>query len=201
MQERIQQLCASARQGDEKAASELVELFQEKVFAYLARLCGHPEEAADLTQKTFCQVWKALPNFQNRSSFSTWVHGIARHVYLDWRRKRNLLDDQPPAWWEHCLDDTPSPFEDAAERDHARLLYHFVELLDESAREVVHLHYYQGLSIKETAGALDIATSTVKYRLRQALDVLRSKTADPLIRPSTPSSPLKENAYVERPKN
>jgi len=41
------------------------------------------------------------------------------------------------------------------------------------------LHYYQGLSLKETAEVLNIATSTVKYRLREALDVLRTQTAEP----------------------
>jgi RNA polymerase sigma-70 factor, ECF subfamily len=198
MQERMQQLCALAQAGDEKAASELVKLFEGKVFAYLARLCGHPDEAADLTQKTFCQVWKALPGFRNRSSFSTWVHGIARHVYLDWLRKRNLLDSQSPVWWEHCRDDTPSPFESAADRDQARLLYKLVEQLDESSRELIHLHYYQGLSIKEAACVLDVATSTVKYRLRKALDFLRSKTSEPPGQRQNVNPPHKESFYVER---
>ena len=53
-------------------------------------------------------------------------------------------------------------------------LHAMVARLDEGKREVVHLHYYQGLSIKETAEVLDIGTSTVKYRLREALDQLCS---------------------------
>lgn len=51
-------------------------------------------------------------------------------------------------------------------------LYAMVALLDADLREVVHLHYYQGLSLKETAEVLGIATSTVKYRLRGALEEL-----------------------------
>ena len=54
--------------------------------------------------------------------------------------------------------------------------------MEDGVREVVHLHYYQGLSLSETSEALGIATSTVKYRLREALDVLRSQTNEPKLR-------------------
>ena len=81
-----------------------------------------------------------------------------------------------------CAANGPSPFEDAAERDTARRLFALVERLEHEIREVVHLHYYQGLSLSETAGALGIATSTVKYRLREALDFLRSQTCEPKLR-------------------
>jgi len=50
-----------------------------------------------------------------------------------------------------------------------------VDQLDEDKKLVVHLHYYQGLSIRETAKVLDVATSTVKYRLREVFKILRVK--------------------------
>ena len=49
--------------------------------------------------------------------------------------------------------------------------------MQEPAREAVHLHYYQGLSLQETADAMGVATSTVKYRQRQALSELQQKLA------------------------
>ena len=61
------------------------------------------------------------------------------------------------------------------ERQLARRLYETVDQLDDDKRNVVHLHYYQGLSIKETSKALGVATSTVKYRLREVLRILRVK--------------------------
>jgi RNA polymerase sigma factor (sigma-70 family) len=50
-----------------------------------------------------------------------------------------------------------------------------VDLLDEDKKHVVHLHYYQGLSIRETAKVLNVATSTVKYRLREVMKILKDK--------------------------
>jgi len=177
MSDQATHLCSRAKTGDAVAASELIDLFYEKIFCYFRRLCGNDEDAQDLTQKTFVKVWSSLPSFQDRSSFSTWIHGIGRHVYLDWFRRKDRSEIQTDAWWETCAADVADPQQDAAEQDLARQLYALVDQLGTDSKEVVHLHYYQGLSLKETAEVLGIATSTVKYRLRGALDVLRGANA------------------------
>jgi RNA polymerase sigma-70 factor, ECF subfamily len=182
MSDHAETLCDRAGAGDMSAASELVGLFYERIFAYFRRLCGNDDDAADLTQKTFFKVWTSLASFQRRSRFATWLHGIAHHVYVDWRRTNRSAELQSNEWWEGCPADGPSPFEDAAEKDAARQLFALVERLENGTREVVHLHYYQGLSLSETAESLGIATSTVKYRLREALDCLRSETSEPKLR-------------------
>jgi RNA polymerase sigma-70 factor, ECF subfamily len=179
MSDGVERLCQQARGGDTTAAAELVALHYERVFAFLRRLCGNEADAEDLTQKTFAKAWAALPSYAGRSGFSTWLHGIARNVYVDWRRKGNRLDAQTESWWEACAAEGPGPFEDAAEREAAGQLYALVEQLEEGTREAVHLHYYQGLSLKETAEVLNLAPSTLKYRLREAVNFLKAKTAEP----------------------
>jgi RNA polymerase sigma factor (sigma-70 family) len=54
-------------------------------------------------------------------------------------------------------------------------LFRHVENLEPDVRATVHAHYYQDLTLQETANALGVATSTVKYRLRQALAELQRK--------------------------
>lgn len=170
-------LCDRAQKGDVGAASELLGVFYQRIFAYLRRLSGNDEDAADLTQKTFARTWQSLASYQRRSSFSTWLHGIAYHVYLDWRRKRNAGDPQSDEWWECQAADSPTPFENTAERELAHQLYRWVDELDEEKKQAVHLHYYQNLPLSETAEVLGVAISTVKYRLREALDFLRARAA------------------------
>lgn len=177
--DRIEQLCRAAQGGDSDAASELVKLTYQRVFAYFRRLCGHEEDAADLTQKTFSKVWASLASYGGRSSFSTWIHSIAHHVYVDWRRGKHPSTVQVDEWWHSQSDSAPGPFETAAAREFADQLYALVEKLDDDAREVVHLHYYQGLTLSETADVLAVAVSTVKYRLRRALDFLKRHVTDP----------------------
>ncbi len=130
-----------------------------------------------LTQKTFARSWQSLGSYKKRSSFSTWVHGIAHHVYLDWRRKRTVGDSQTDEWWEAQSDDSPTPFENTAERELAQQLFRWVDELDDEKKQTVHLHYYQNLTLNETAEVLGVAASTVKYRLHEALEFLRSRSA------------------------
>ena len=171
-----EQLSLRARDGDAGAAAELVRIFYQKIFAYFRRLTSNDHDAADLTQKTFLKVWAALGSFQQRSSFSTWLHGIAHHVFLDWLRLKGAGEYRPDAWWEAQQAPNSTPFQELAQRDLASHLYALVDQLELDTREVVHLHYYQELSLHETAEVLEIATSTVKYRLRKALDFLRART-------------------------
>jgi RNA polymerase sigma factor (sigma-70 family) len=181
MSDSAETLCMRARAGDTEAARALVELTYERIYAYLRRLSGQDEDAADLTQKTFGKAWTSLGSFGGRSSFTTWLHGIAHHTYLDWRRQQRPGTSQPEEWWQAQSSGGPSPLDDTMGRDLARQLFALVEQLDEDTRHTVHLHYYEDLSLAETAQVLGVATSTVKYRLRQALDFLRARAAEPKV--------------------
>lgn len=179
MSEDSKALVERAQAGDRNAASQLIESFYERIFAYLRRRCGNDDDAADLTQRTFCKVWSSLPGYKQRATFNTWIHSIAHHVYVDWRRVNNRLDAQTDEWWQACAVEGPGPFENTAERETAQQLYHAVEQLSDEQRDVIHLHYYQSLSLQETADALNVATGTVKYRLRNALDLLQLRLSNP----------------------
>lgn len=186
LEDPMAELAARAGAGEPAAAAELVAQFYARIYAFLRRLCGQDADAEDLTQKTFAKVWAALPGYGGRSSLNTWLHGIAHHVYADWRRQRRLPEVQTEDWWEQCPAGEPSPFEDAAQRDEAGRLYRWVEELPAEARELVHLHYYQELTLQECAEVLDVAVGTVKYRLRGAVDQLQARARAPRPQPLPP---------------
>ena len=169
------QLMTMARRDNEAAVVQLIELFYERIYAFLRRLAGNEADAADLTQRVFARVPQALRTFAGRSSVASWIHGIAHHVYVDWRRADRRTEPRPDEWWEAQPSSEAWPDELAARADLARTLYASVDTLDADLRETVNLHYYQALTLQETADAMGVATSTVKYRLRQALVELQKK--------------------------
>jgi len=172
----MKSLCKRAKKGDMTAAQKLLANFYTDIYVYLRRLSGNNQDAEDLTQQTFLKVWSSLDGFAGRSAFSTWLYRIANNTFIDWQRanvgQAHCRQDQ---WWHEREDKNPDPLTNAAERQLAERLYDAVDCLDEDKRHVVHLHYYQGLSIRQTADVLGIATSTVKYRLREVFKVLRTK--------------------------
>lgn len=169
-------LCLQAKSGDREAACELLRICYPDVFAYLRRLCGSRQDAEDLTQQTFVKVWSSLNSFAGRSAFSTWLYRIAHNTFIDWKRSNaDSVQSHSDQWWQECVDHNPGPFANIAERQLAMWLYEVVEQLDEDKRYAVHLHYYEGLSLRETARVLGIATSTLKYRLREVFKTFRKK--------------------------
>lgn len=176
MDRRIKSLCKRARRADASAASELLRSHYTEVYGYLRRLCGNQADTEDLTQQTFLKVWSSLDHFAGRSKFSTWLYRIAHNTYIDWQRENagNTQGRSDP-WWAECIDTNPGPLANVAERQWAQRLYEAVDRLDEDKKHVIHLHYYQGLSIRQTAAVLEVATSTVKYRLREVFKILRTQ--------------------------
>ena len=172
------QWAEAARHGDQAAATRLIEFYYERIYAFLRRLAGNDADAADLTQRTFSRVWQSLPTFASRSTFSSWIHGVAHHVYVDWRRAARRVEPRSADWWNARIAGGPTPDESTARTDLSATLFTAVDGLDHDLRDTVHLHYYQELTLQETADALGVATSTVKYRLRQALAKLQKQLAE-----------------------
>ena len=171
------QLVEKARGGDRTAAAELIGLFYERVYAFLRRLTANDADAADLTQRTFSRVWQALPGFAGRSSVASWMHSIAYHAYVDWRRADRHTEPRSNEWWAARPAPEAMPDEIVARIDLAAAVYGSVDDLEPELRHTVQLHYYQDLTLQETADALGVATSTVKYRVRKALAELQRKLA------------------------
>jgi RNA polymerase sigma-70 factor (ECF subfamily) len=169
---------AAAQRGDRAAAVAIIERLYARVYAFLRRLSANDADAADLTQQTFGRVWTALPTFAGKSSVASWIHSIAYHVYVDWRRGSRRTEPRSEPWWAALPSSEPPPDEQAARADLANRLYATVDKLETDLRDTIHLHYYQGLTLDETASALSVATSTVKYRLRSALDELQKQMAN-----------------------
>jgi len=156
-------------------AVELIELFYERIYAFLRRLTANDADAADLTQRTFARVWEKLPSFAGRSAVGSWIHSIAYHLYLDWRRRCRPTDFRTDTWWENCAARDPAPDEIVARKDLQDAVYASVDALETNLRDTIHLHYYQELTLQETADAMGVALSTVKYRQQQALTQLEKK--------------------------
>lgn len=81
-------------------------------------------------------------------------------------------------WWDTCRVEGPDPGDMAAENELARQVYASVDRLKPEDKLLIHLHYYQGLSLNETAVVAGLPVSTVKYRLREAIHVLKSQLAE-----------------------
>src|SRR6476660_9287243 len=129
MEPDVNRVLEKARRGDTSAASDLIELFYARIYAFLRRFSGNEADAADLTQRTFSRVWQSLQTFAGRSTVSSWLHGIAYHVYVDWRRAQRSAEPRSAEWWSLRPDSGARPDEAVARADLSAAVYAFVDRL------------------------------------------------------------------------
>jgi RNA polymerase sigma-70 factor (ECF subfamily) len=162
------------------SASEVIESHYERIYSFLRRLAGNDPDAADLTQKTFSRVCQKLGGFTGASSVSSWIHAIAYHAFIDWRRSNGHTEERAPEWWAVQPASEDSPDQVVQRSDEAAAVYALVDTLEPELRDTLHLHFYQDLTLQETAEVMNVALSTVKYRKQQALAQLQKSLVNPV---------------------
>ena len=173
------------RRGDAEAFARLVSLHESMVYNLAARLLGDGEEARDLSQEVFLQVYRTLGRFEGRSSLKTWIYRIvvnqARNRQRWWRRRRGErscpIEDLTAADHARAAASRPdgeAPFERLARGERARLVQAALLKLSFDHRAILLLREVEGLDGTEIAAALKIPEGTVKSRLARARDSLRS---------------------------
>ena len=180
------ELVRLAKAGDLGAFEALTYRYEQRVYGLAMRMLRQEQDAEDVTQQTFLSVLENLEGFRGEASFSTWVLRIASHAALKIIRKRKGLNTV-------SLEETTEPSDDFNSIPHPefiadwrqspehlverneirRLLDDALTRLDEKHRLVFLLRDVEGLSIQETAAALDLSEANVKVRLLRARLQLR----------------------------
>jgi RNA polymerase sigma-70 factor (ECF subfamily) len=180
---------SQARAGSTLAFSILVDRHEPAILAYLFRLTGDREAAADLTQETFLVAWRKLRQAPESLSFRAWLHGIALNEARSFRRRQRLrrfiaLDavvDRLSSWVGHG----PNPLDAVHERE---LIQATLDRLPARYREALLLHSLSGVSVNEMAGILGLsvgATRALVARARQQFTLVYrelSRGVDPVDR-------------------
>ena len=164
------------RAGDRDACVALIDGHYQQVYWYLLNLSRDEERAADLTQNTFAKAWKAIGGFRGDASFRTWLFSIARNEFLSEIRTRGRYPELAEyADLELVSDPAPSAEAQLVECDTAHRLREQVRALPGKYREVVALHYFERMSLRDVSRVLSIPAGTVKSRIHKALSLLKDR--------------------------
>lgn len=173
-----------ARRGDAAAFDLLLRRYQDRVYNLCYRMCSRHEDALDLTQKTLIRAWEALPRFESRAIFFTWLFRIAVNQVLSHRRlrrpTRSLDAETRNGRWESQIE--PEEHERPAnrmQREELRLrLEAALEQIEPDYRVAVLLKDVEGLDYAEIAAVLRVPPGTVKSRIHRGRMALRALLLD-----------------------
>ncbi len=132
------------------------------------------EEAREVLQQTYVKVLTGRARFDGRSALRTWLFGVIRLTALEQRRwSRFRSQDAPPP--SEMPSAASSPESSAADRQRAEALAAALAKLSEKQREVLHLVFYEDLTIADAAVVMDVSLGTARThyeRGKQSLTAL-----------------------------
>lgn len=180
-------LVRQAQQGDLAAFDELVQRYQERIYATVYHMTSSHEDANDLTQESFIKAFRALGSFKGDSSFFTWLYRIAVNKTINFLKQRknrgqislNDLDfnaEHDPDLVSLISERTPRREANLAELQEK--LNEAMLKLSEVHRLVVTLHDVQGLPHEEIGRIMDCNVGTVRSRLFYARQQLQANLSD-----------------------
>ncbi|MEW6754532.1 MAG: RNA polymerase sigma factor, partial [Candidatus Latescibacterota bacterium] len=176
-------LIARVLAGDRNAFGDLAERYAPLVHGVVLERLRSRADAEDVVQEVFVKAYQDLPRLKEPARFGPWLARIAGNAAVDWLRRtraRHVPDDVRVALpWpgQSCL-----PDEEYARAETGSLVWQALDRLPMEQRRVVVLHHLEGCTERQIARFLDVAVSTVKWRLRGGRRALRLELVEALCR-------------------
>ena len=172
-----EELLRAARAGSHAAFAELERKHSRHLYRRILSMTKNHEDAEDALQDAFLCAYRALPSFEGRSRFSTWLTRIAVNSALMVLRKRRLrqeilvetqsgADEDGPSY--DVRDDGPSPEQLCDQHQRCDAVLRAVQRLDPILRNALSIRITHGNSIEEIAQRLGVSSAAVKARLHRA---------------------------------
>lgn len=156
-------LVERARAGDQAAFAQLFEQYHAPILNYLHRMVSDRALAEDLTQDTFIKAYNALPRTKPDLAFKAWLYRIATNTAISHLRRGKIIK------WLPFLTDRETPDEHIEKSVTRKMdISEALSKLPQHYATALLLRHYQGLSLAETAQALDVTENAAKLRLFRA---------------------------------
>ena len=163
---------------DEAALGMLYDRYRAILFGLLMRILNNREEAEDVLQEVFLQVWRKAADFdQNRGRPFTWLVTLARSRGIDRLRTLAARERLAEAGAQGASEHTSDAATDAFKSEQRGLVTNALAQLPDEQKRPIMLAYFDGLTQSEIATRLGAPLGTVKTRMRTGLMKLREMLA------------------------
>jgi RNA polymerase sigma factor (sigma-70 family) len=164
-------LMSAYRDGDARAMRELFRRHAPRLIRIMTMHLGSPSDAQDVVQATFLNLHRARLDFRADSRLRPWLYTIAYNLMRDHHRYRGRRPEDLTEPARHDAHPGTSPSPDAPLLDEP--VRRALAQLPEAQREVIVLHWFEGLSFAEIAEIVGAGRSAVKVRAHRGYKRLR----------------------------
>lgn len=180
------------QQGDLQAFEGLVDQYKRPIFNLVYRMLRDRDEAEDITQKVFIQVYRASDRYRPTAKFSTWIFTIARNLTLNEIRRRSrkpwtdsldeTMDVEGPAQRLDPPDHRARPAnQELAHQEFLQCLEEAIDQLPENQRIAVLLCREGDISYEEMAKVMGCSLSAVKSLIFRGRETIKKRAQNYLL--------------------
>jgi len=166
-------------QGDADALCALVERYRRPLFSFILHQINGKDDPDEIFQEVWIKAIRALPRYQHRQRFSSWLFKIAHRTIIDRSRKARpflaSFEDMADTLDQPTTADHNTPTRELADRELGHAIAAAVATLPDEQREVFLLRMESNLSFKEIAQIQRTSINTALARMAYALDKLRQR--------------------------
>jgi len=162
------ELIESINKGDSEAFERLYYRYRDWVYRLAWRFTSNKTDALDVLQETFTYLLGKFPGFELKSSVTTFLYPVVKHISITVSSKKNRIKSEEDMPEESVV--ATSQQTELSRSELAAVL----AILPEEQREVLIMRFVDDMSLQEIAAALNIPVGTVKSRLHNSLNALRS---------------------------
>lgn len=173
-------LLLRVKERDQTAFSELYDRYSPLVYALVLKIIRATDEAEDLSQEIFLQIWNKAAMFaREKGSVYTWIVTIARRKAIDRLRSKDIINKGQSLDNEENMVTIPdasymsSPLHAAITEEQESLMRNGLAQLSVEQRTILELSYYEGFTQEQISERLKVPLGTVKTRMRNGLIKLR----------------------------
>lgn len=169
--------------GDQSAFSDIVSLYQHKLYQVCFRMLGNKQEAEDIAQEAFVRSYINLHTYDQNRKFATWLYRIATNLCIDRIRKKKpdyYLDAEVSGtdgldMYSQIASTEQLPDESVEQMELQDRIQYEIGRLPDKYRSVIVLKYLEDLSLQEISEILDLPLGTVKTRIHRGREALRKQ--------------------------
>ncbi|MDH4239764.1 MAG: sigma-70 family RNA polymerase sigma factor [Phycisphaerae bacterium] len=152
-------LVEQACNGDTDSFTELCRRYYPAMVAVAHSILGDRHLAEDAAQQTFAKAVRKMTQLKNKTKFAAWLAAICRNAALDLAQKTETL---------HTAEDLSMIAAESQENDVTEAVKEALNKLTATAREVIFLRYYDGMTYEQISAVLGISEQAITGRLRRA---------------------------------
>ncbi len=168
------------KKGDEEAFAQLVDAYQDNVFNTAISIIQHIQDAEDLTQEVFVQIFRSIKDFRGDAKLSTWIYRITLTKALEWERKKktkkaisyfkNLVGLENK---EEVVVNFFHPGIALDNKENASVLFKALQTLPSNQRIAFILIKAEGLTYQEVGIIMNKSVKSIEGLIQRAKDNLR----------------------------